>query len=158
MIALIVAMDRNGLIGKDNELPWHFPEDLDYFKRVTKHKKVLMGRKTYESIVDKLGKALPLRENIVLTRQRLKLEDAYVINDLPAYLRKVPEEDTLFVIGGRMVYEASLPFADRLYITHIDGAYEGDTYFPTVDFSKFEIVQKEKRPPLTFVVYERKDR
>jgi len=158
MIALIVAMDKNGLIGKNNELPWHYSKDLAYFKKTTKHKKVLMGRKTYDSIVEKLGKALPMRENIVLTRQPLKLKDAYVIHDLPSYLRKIPEEETLFVIGGRTVYEASLPYADRLYITHIDDVFEGDTYFPKVDFSKYRVVRKEENPPLTFAVYERKAR
>ncbi len=158
MIALIAAMDENNTIGKGNDLPWHYPEDLAYFKRKTLGKKVLMGRKTYESILMKLGRPLPKRENIVLSRTLPEKEGIRVIRDLPSYLERFPKEETLFVIGGRSVYEAALPFADRLYITHIAAGHEGDVTFPAYDKEAFETIKSEKKGPLTFAVYERKRR
>ncbi len=158
MIAIIAAMDRNRLIGRNNALPWHFSEDLRYFKRTTKNHKVLMGRKTYESIVDKLGGPLPKRENYVLSRSANGFEGAHVVRDLDAFLTSFPPEERLFVIGGRSVYEAALPYADELYITHIDDTFTGDSYFPDVDLSAYRVRHEESKPPLLFRVYERKER
>ncbi len=156
MIALIVAMDENNTIGKENDLPWHYPEDLAYFKRTTRGHKVLMGRKTYESIVEKLGRPLPQRENIVLSRTLPQTEGIRVIRDLSSYLEGFPEEETLFVIGGKSVYAAALPYADKLYVTHIAASHEGDVTFPAYDKADFETLSKEKKGPLTFAVYARK--
>ena len=156
MIALIVAMDKKGLIGKDNALPWHFPKDLKHFKQKTLNHTVVMGRKTYESIVASLGKPLPNRDNIVLTTQKRTFKGARVIHDLESYLKTIPKDHRLFIIGGRKVYEAALPHADVLYITHVDGEYEGDTFFPEVDYSQYRLVNKVEDPPLTFATYLRK--
>ncbi len=156
MVALIVAMDKQQTIGKNNALPWHFKEDLQYFKQKTLHKTVLMGRKTYESIVDKLGKPLPKRDNIVLTRQSKSFEGARVIHNIKAYLETIPNDMEVFIIGGKEVYEQSLPFVDVLYITHINDVYDGDTTFPEIDFQHYQLVKKEEKPPLTFAVYVRK--
>lgn len=132
-IALMVAAARNGVIGKNNRLPWHLPEDLRYFKRTTMGKPVIMGRKTYASI----GRPLPGRANIVISRQ-LALE-------LPAEVERVhsPEQaiecarqyclrngvDEIMVIGGAEVYRQFLPLAERLYLTRVDADVEGDAFF-----------------------------
>ncbi len=158
MIALIAAMDANNIIGRGNDLPWHYPEDLAYFKRMTLGKKVLMGRRTYESIEKKLGGPLPKRENIVLSRSLPEQEGIVVIRDLPSYLARFPKDETLFVIGGKSVYAAALPYADRLYITHIDAEHEGDVTFPSYDRDDFTLVNREQKGPLTFAVYARKER
>lgn len=152
MIALVVAVDQDGVIGKDGKLPWYFPEDLKYFKSITQGHSVLMGRKTYESILAQLGRPLPKRHHVVLSTT---LVDARVevISDLTAYLGRV--QGDLYVIGGASVYAQTLPFADRLYITHIDQSFQGDTYFPDWDPQQFELTQKSESGPLTFAVYER---
>jgi len=155
MIALIVAFDEKKLIGKDGTLPWYFKEDLAYFKRITEHHKVVMGRVTYESILKSLKKPLPNRENIVVSRQRLNSDGITVVNDLEAYLKTVNPDEKVFVIGGSMIYKIALPFADRLYITHVKGIYHGDTYFPEYDVKSFKCIKKEETESLTFAVYER---
>lgn len=156
MIALIVAMDKQGLIGKENALPWHYPEDLKYFKRQTLNHTVVMGRKTYESIIQVLNKPLPNRDNIVLTTQEKSFKGARVIHDLQAFLETIPADKTVFIIGGRSVYQAALPFVDRLYITHINQTFEGDMYFPSYDHAAFQVVKEDVVGDLTFSVYERK--
>ncbi len=156
MIALMVAMDKNRVIGHKGSLPWHYKEDLQYFKEKTLNHPVIMGRKTYESILRSLGKPLPKRENIVLTRQDKTFKGARVIHDLPAYLETIPKEMTVFVIGGAEVFELALPYADRLYITHIDKAFEGDTYFPDVDLTGYNLIESQVKGDLRFAVYQRK--
>lgn len=155
MIALIVAFDEKKLIGKDGTLPWYFKEDLIYFKKITEHHKVVMGRVTYESILKSLKKPLPNRENIVVSRQRLNPDGITVVNDLEAYLKTVDQDEKVFIIGGSMIYKIALPFADRLYITHVKGTYHGDTYFPEYDEKNFKCIKKEETESLTFAVYER---
>lgn len=155
MIAAIVAMDKHGLIGREGELPWHYKEDLAYFKQTTLNHTVLMGRVTYESIVKQLGKALPHRSNVVLSHTLTSLPDAQVIHDLPSYLSRVPKEMTVFIIGGAQLYEQSLSLCDRLYITHIDEDYKGDTYFPAIEWSQWQCLNKRTEGSLTFAVYER---
>lgn len=130
-IAMIAAMAENRVIGKDNTMPWHLPADLKHFKQVTMGKPVIMGRKTYESI----GRALPGRTNIVVSRQAgYDLDDAVVVDSTDAamtYIRTaLSETDEVMVIGGGTIYEAFLPEAQRLYLTFIDAEIEGDTYFP----------------------------
>ncbi len=155
MIAAIVAMDRQGLIGNKGALPWHYKEDLSYFKETTLNHTVLMGRLTYESIVKQLGKALPKRTNVVVSNTLKALPDANVVHDLKAYLNNVPKNATLFVIGGAQIYQQSLAYCDRLYITHIEAIHEGDTYFPALDWSMWKCLNKKTQGPLTFAVYER---
>jgi len=157
VIAAIVAMDRTSLIGRRGALPWHYPEDLAYFKRITLNQTVLMGRKTYESIVKQLGKALPQRRNIVLSTTLKDTDGVEVIQKLDEFLASHPKTSTLFIIGGAKVYQAALPYCDRLYITHIEEIYEGDTYFPTIDWAEWHIIEKKTQGVLTFAVYERKN-
>lgn len=154
MINIIVAVSKNNVIGKNNDIPWYYPEDLKYFKKVTIGKKVLMGAKTFASIINRLGRPLPGRENYVVTRnQNFSYPNVTVINDLEKFIKSVA--DDVFVIGGSSIYEQTLPFADRLYITFIDEEYEGDTYLPKIDFQKFHLIEKKTRGKLSFCIYQR---
>ena len=129
-ISLILAMGRNRAIGRDNQLPWHLPADLAHFKATTLGKPILMGRKTWESI----GKALPGRLNIVLTRQAGYLaEGATVVSSIDDAISVCGSADELMVIGGAGVYQAVLPSAQKIYLTLVDQDFEGDTFFPELD-------------------------
>lgn len=153
MISMIFAIDPTGLIGKDNDLPWNYPEDLQYFKYVTLNKTVLMGVTTFESIVSRLNKPLPNRKSIVASLNDYSYPGVEVINDLESFL-KTPHEEEIFVIGGKTIYEIAFPYADRLYITHIKKVYEGDTYLD-LDLSDFHLVKSDDNKELTFSIYER---
>ncbi|MGX1901183.1 dihydrofolate reductase [Thermolongibacillus altinsuensis] len=163
MISIIVAMDRQRLIGKNNALPWHLPADLAYFKQVTMGHAIVMGRKTFESI----GRALPGRKNIVLTRKKdFQCEQCTVIHSIDD-IKKIEEEEKeeIFIIGGAQLFQETLPFADRLYITYIDAVFEGDTFFPPFNEDEWRLIsrkkgiQDEKNPyRYEFHVYERKTR
>lgn len=140
MITLIAAHDKNLLIGNENKLPWHIPEDLKHFKRITKHKNVVMGRKTFESIILYLGKPLPDRHTIVLTRDSdFSYEGVEVFNDINLLLKKYLSED-IYVAGGEQIYNLFLEHAHFILSTEVDNEYLGDTYFPNYreDFEKFD--------------------
>lgn len=156
MLSLIVAYDQNRVIGLNGKMPWHFKEDLAYFKQVTEHHTVLMGRKTYESILAYNQAPLQNRKHIVASRT-LKDDRVEVIDDVLAYVTQQSEEE-IFVIGGAEIYEKTLPFADRLYITHIDKSYQGDTYFPAWNVDDFKLISERTVDILRFAVYERKTR
>ena len=160
MISYIVAMDKNRVIGKDNQLPWHLPADLKFFKKVTMGHPIVMGRKTHESI----GKPLPGRENIILTRnQTYKSEGCSVIHSVEELNRLVEEKnEEVFVIGGAELFKATFAHVDRLYITKIEHEFEGDTYFPDFKESDWKIISQEKgikdeKNPYdySFIIYER---
>lgn len=154
MISLIFAMDKNNLIGKGNDLPWYYPDDLKYFKEVTMNKTVVMGSKTFKSIYDRIGKPLPNRNNVVVTRNsNLSIDNVLVVNDIFKYLEEQKEE--VFVIGGKQIYELTLDKADRLYITHINKAYDGDVYFPEIPYEKYTKIKSVISGDLEFAVYER---
>lgn len=161
MISFIVAMDENRTIGKENQLPWHLPEDLKFFKKVTMGHPIAMGRKTHESI----GRVLPGRENIVITRQEGYLSDGctvyYSVDDFVKYSKEVNDE--VFVIGGAEIFREAFPYADCLYLTLIHETFVGDTYFPEFDLSQWELTACEKGPrneknpyDYEFRVYKRK--
>ncbi|WP_374193947.1 dihydrofolate reductase [Alkalihalobacillus sp. BA299] len=161
LISFLVAMDKNRVIGKDNDLPWRLPADLAYFKKVTMGHPIVMGRKTYESI----GRPLPGRENIIITRnQNYSAEGCTVLHSLDD-VKKVIDDSTkeVFIIGGAEIFKEAFPIADKLYITHIDEAFEGDTYFPAFSDQEWKEVSREKgvkdeKNPYDyyFSVYERK--
>lgn len=155
MIHLVFAMDPNGLIGSDNRLPWHYPKDLRHFKKITEGHIVLMGRKTFESIIKRNKKPLPNRHSVVATKHDFSYDhpDVTIINDVQTYLKSHRKED-LYVIGGRSIYHQSLPFADRLHVTHIHQTHEGDIYLD-IDFDDFELKKEEKKEDMTFAVYDR---
>lgn len=159
MISLLVAMDENRLIGKDNQLPWHLPNDLQYFKQVTMGHPIVMGRKTFESI----GRPLPGRENIVITRNHdYQAEGCRVIHQL-SEVKAFPKEEEVFVIGGAQIFEEILPEADRLYITEIHASFSGDTHFPEIKEEDWEEisstpgkVDEKNHYPHDFIILQRK--
>lgn len=128
--SLIVARAANGIIGRDNGMPWHLPADLAHFKRTTMGRPVIMGRRTWESI----GRPLPGRRNVVVTRRAgYQAAGAQVVGSLEAAWRAVADSDEVFVIGGGELYAQALPLADRVYLTEIGETIEGDTRFPDLD-------------------------
>lgn len=138
--SLIWAMDENQLIGKNNALPWHLPADMQWFRQQTMGKPILMGRKTFESI----GKPLPGRENIVLTRQAgLTIKGCHVVNTLTEAQTILPDAAEIMVIGGAEIYAQALPIAKRLYYTQIHHAFEGDAWFPELDLQQWHMIHEE---------------
>lgn len=157
MISIIAAIAKNGIIGKDNDLPWDLKEDMKRFKKITLGKPVIMGRKTFESI----GKPLPKRENIVLTRKKeLKFPGCKTFNSIEKVLQFVKDYPEAMVIGGASIYKQFLPFAKKMYLTIIDKEFKGDTYFPTYNKNNWkEIERKEinkKSPNLIFITLKKK--
>lgn len=159
MISLIFAIDKNNLIGKGNDLPWHYPQDLKYFKEKTLNKKVLMGENTFYSIFSRINKPLPKRENIVATLNKdFHYDGVKVVYDLIDYLKNNNDLEEIFIIGGKTIYSIALPYADRLYITHINKEYDGDVYFPKIDYDKYNKIFSKIDGELEFAIYERKER
>lgn len=160
MISIIVAIAHKDVIGGGNALLWHISEDLRRFKSITTGHPVVMGRKTYES----LGRALPNRVNVVVTRQRdFEAAGCSVVGSLQEATALFANEQEVFIIGGGEIYAQAMQIADRLYITDIDATYQGDTYFPQWDKSKWMLVSSEHYEkgerfdkPFTFNNYERK--
>ena len=137
-LILIVAMSKNSVIGINGDLPWHLTEDLKRFKLLTINNFVLMGRKTFESILNRLGKPLPDRTNIILTRDKIakkierKFNQVFVFNDLDSIFSwaKSKNIEKIFVAGGSEIYELIFPYADELNVTHLNLYFEGDAFFP----------------------------
>jgi dihydrofolate reductase len=160
-ISLIVAMAQNGVIGRGNALPWHLPEDLKRFKALTMGKPVLMGRKTFESI----GRPLPGRDNIVLTRDAdWRADGVTVVRSVEQALRKAGDSAEIVAIGGAEVYRLLMPFARCIYLTHVHADIPGDTYFPGFDPTQWVDAECTTRSAdekhayaLTFVTLERKN-
>jgi len=126
-VSLIVALDKNGLIGAGNQLPWHAPADLKHFKTITMGKPVVMGRKTCESI----ARPLPGRRNIVLTRNTVFIRDGFeVYHDLESCLHVLAGTDEVMIIGGAEIYRLCWRRADRIHATLVEGDFSGDTWFP----------------------------
>ena len=139
-LSLIVAYANHRVIGIENRLPWHLPEDLRYFKATTSGHTIIMGRKTYESI----GRPLPNRRNIVLTRQsNWQALGCEVFTDIPSALAACHDEQEVFVIGGAELYRQALPYAARVYATEIDLEIEGDATFPELPKNEFTEAQRQ---------------
>jgi dihydrofolate reductase len=145
----IVAMSANRVIGREGKLPWHYPEDLKFFKRTTFGHPILMGRATFDSI----GRPLPGRQNIVLSRTMAPREGVTVIREISELTQVCGEAETIFVIGGARVFEELLPQCDGLYLTYITKDYEGDVLLPPFEhlFTLKEI--REKTEDLEFRYY-----
>ena len=182
-VTLIAAVAENGVIGKDGAMPWHYPEDLAHFKDVTMDHPVILGRVTFESIVDRLDGPLPGRTNVVLTSDpdRVDTSDpgvvvATTVEDALERARSAHDEvasddstahagasgdgqndctPEVFVAGGASVYEQFLPVADRMVLTEIHESYDGDTVFPEWDESEWREVERESHDELSFVTYSR---
>ncbi|MFA6227333.1 MAG: dihydrofolate reductase [Candidatus Paceibacterota bacterium] len=144
MISIIVAIAKNGVIGKGDDLPWKLSDDLKHFAKVTKGHTVIMGRKTYESIVKRLGHALPNRRNIVVTSQvDFKAPSCMVVRSVKEALSKLPLEDEAFVTGGGEIYRQFLPLANKLYITEVDVECDGDVFFPPYSKDGWKLISSE---------------
>ena len=167
-ISLIAAVAENGVIGRNNpngepELPWHLPDDFAFFKRKTSHHPIIMGRKS----LDSLGKPLPNRTNIVITRNtNFKADGVTVVHTLDDAIIEAQQAeratDEIFIIGGAEIYKMALPMATTLHLTEIHRAYEGDAYFPTFDKREWQEVSRRPHPAderhatsFDFVEYER---
>jgi len=159
LISLIVAMAHNGVIGRNNTLPWRLPEDLKRFKAITLGKPILMGRKTFESI----GKPLPGRTNLVLTRDRdWRAAGVVVVHSVDEAIERALGAAELMTIGGAEVYRLLMPVAQRIYLTHVQADVPGDTYFPDFDPTQWVDAQRTTHPAdeknvyaMTFVMLER---
>jgi dihydrofolate reductase len=146
MIGIVVAYAKNRVIGVNNDLPWYIPEDLRHFKEITSGHAVIMGRKTFESIVGRLGKPLPNRRNIVITSNSSKVYDgAFAAPSLEKALAMIKDENA-YIIGGASVFEASLKMriVDKIYATEIDAVPTGDVFFPEFDMAEWREVSRQK--------------
>lgn len=143
MLSIIVAVAKNNVIGKDNKLIWHLPEDLRRFKRLTTNHNIIMGRKTFES----LGRVLPNRKHIVLCNDaelNVNDENVNIIDDVSKLDEYINSNEENFVIGGASIYKLLLPKTEKLYITKINQEFEGDVYFPEIKADEWKIIEREK--------------
>jgi dihydrofolate reductase len=160
-VVLVAAVARNGVIGRDNAVPWRIPEDMERFRQVTMGHPVVMGRKTWDSLPDRF-RPLPGRRNVVVTRSS-EWASAGVerAGSFEQALRVLEHEPEVFVIGGAEIYANALPLADELVITEVDADIAGDTYFPEFDRDEFEETSREPRvstdgTAFAFVTYARR--
>ena len=143
MLSIIVAISENNVIGKDNKLLWHLPEDLKRFKKLTTGHTIIMGRKTFES----LGGILPDRTHIVLTRDinyNIDSDFVKVIHDITDLEKYINDDEEHFVIGGAIVYNQLIKMAKKMYVTKIHKTFEGDAYFPKINEEEWEVIEREK--------------
>ncbi|HOO51847.1 MAG TPA: dihydrofolate reductase [Alphaproteobacteria bacterium] len=147
MISLIVAMAENRTIGKGNDLPWHIPEDLKFFKTTTTGKPVIMGRKTFDSILSRIGKPLPGRPHYIISRSAVTYEGVTGCSSLEEAIEKVraehPNAETI-IMGGASIYEQAIPLIDRMYLTIIHGDVDGDAHFPEVNPENWKLTDKRE--------------
>ena len=154
MIKMIWAMDENHLIGKGNLLPWHYLKDLEYFKKMTSSGSVLMGDLTYQSLKTYYKKKpLPFKNIYVANLEEVHYKDAIRVSDLHQFLKTIAED--LMVIGGKTIYQLALPYADKLYITYVLKAHQGDVYFPKFDLNQFKLTWYKTDEQLIFSEYTR---
>ena len=159
MLSLIAAIAKNRVIGDENKLPWHFSADLKHFRRITMGKPIIMGRKTFES----LKGPLPGRSNIIISRNKnYKREGCTVFPSSEEALHALKSVEEIMIIGGASLYNQLLPIANRLYLTLIHKDFEGDTFFPIIDFNQWREVERKNFPidsdlgfSFSFAVYER---
>ena len=157
-ISIIVAVAKNGVIGQNNTLPWHLPEDLKRFRALTTGHHIIMGRKTYES----LGRLLPGRTTVIVTRnQDYQLEGAMVAHSLEAAITLCQNDNEAFLIGGAELYQAGIKLANKLYLTEIDLDIAGDAFFPEFDLSEWQEISREAHTSVqgfgfSYITYVRK--
>ncbi len=143
MLSTIVAIANNNVIGKDNKLIWHLPEDLKRFKQITTGKNIIMGRKTFES----LGRVLPNRKHIILCNDMemdIDNENVEILDDISKLDKYINSDEENFVIGGATIYKLLMPYVNKLYITKINEDFVGDVYFPEIKEEEWKEISKEK--------------
>jgi len=158
IVAIIVAIGENNAIGKNNQLLWHMPKDLKHFKDVTSGRTIIMGRKTFDSV----GKPLPRRRNIVVTRQDITIPGCEVVKSIEDGLALCKGEDEVFIGGGAEIYQLAMHLTDRMYLTIIHQNFDADTFFPEIDYKQWKETAREdyqpdeKNPyPYSFITLER---
>jgi dihydrofolate reductase len=140
-LSIVVAMDENNLIGNKNKIPWHIPGELKRFREITMGKPIVMGRKTHESI----GRVLDGRQNIVLSSNlSYKRDGVTVYHNFSDIINNLSGHNEVMIIGGSEIYKIALPYTSKLYITHINEQYSGDTWFPEIDYSQWKIINNQK--------------
>ena len=142
-VSIVVAISENHVIGKDNKLLWHLPKDLKHFKDITMGHTVIMGRKTYDSV----GRPLPKRRNIIITRQAITIEGCEIVSSIEAALGLCKDENEVFIVGGAEIYKQVLHQTDRIYLTVVHQIFEGDSYFPAIDKHIWKEVLREDFEP-----------
>ena len=162
MLSIIVAKAKNNIIGKDNALIWHLPDDLKRFKRLTTGHTIIMGRKTFES----LGRVLPNRHHIILcndAQMNIDNENVEILEDISMLDKYVKDSEEHFVIGGATMYRLLMPMCTKMYITEIDKEFEGDVSFPEINLNEWKVVEREQGPEdeensfnYEYVTYEKK--
>ncbi|WP_047981877.1 DfrD/DfrG/DfrK family trimethoprim-resistant dihydrofolate reductase [Ornithinibacillus contaminans] len=160
-VSLIVAMDENGVIGKKNDIPWRIPKDWEYVKKTTKGHPIILGRRNLESI----GRALSKRRNIVLTRDKgFTFNGCEIAHSTEAVFELCKNEEEIFIFGGEQIYNLFLPYTNKMYITKIHHKFEGDTFFPDVNYDEWNevsikkgIMDDENPYNYYFHIYERKN-
>ena len=151
IVTIVVAIAENHAIGKDNKLLWHLPKDLKHFKEITSGGTVIMGRKTYDSV----GKPLPNRRNIIITRQQIEIAGCEVVNSLQAALDLCRDHKEVFIVGGAEIYKQAMPLTDRIYLTIVHENFEADTYFPEISKDIWKETERtdheaDEKNPLSF--------
>jgi dihydrofolate reductase len=143
IVSIVVAISENHAIGKDNKLLWYLPNDLKHFKEITSGHTVIMGRKTYESV----GKPLPNRHNIIITRQAITIEGCEVVNSIEAALALCKTEPEVFIVGGAEIYKQAMHLTDRIYLTIVHKEFEGDSFFPEINKQDWRQTAREDHEP-----------
>lgn len=156
LISLVVAAAENNIIGRDNAMIWHIPEDFKHFKAVTMGKPCIMGRKTFVSILEQLGKPLPGRVNIIVSRKNYQHAGALTCKDLEEAIEQAVKTGTeeICIIGGAQIYEQSIPLADRIYLTRVHQSPEGDASFPALG-NEWKEESRDARDGFSFLTYTR---
>jgi len=158
-INIVVAIAANNAIGKNNKLLWHLPKDLKHFKQLTTGHTVIMGRKTFDSV----GKPLPNRRNIVVTRQNIQIEGCEVVNSLDAALESAKGEAEVDIVGGAEIYRQAMPLTNFIYLTIVHQDFEADTFFPEIDKNQWQEIDREDHQtdekhafPFSFITLKRR--
>jgi dihydrofolate reductase len=159
IVSIVVAISENYAIGKDNQLLWRLPNDLKHFKEITTGHTIIMGRKTYESV----GKPLPNRRNIIITRQNIDIEGCEVVSSIDASLALCAAEPEVFIVGGAEIYKQALKLTDRIYLTIVHQNFDGDSHFPEIPANEWkETARKDHEPdikntiPYSFITFDRR--
>ena len=145
MLSIIVAKAKNNIIGKNNQLIWHLPDDMKRFKNITENHVIIMGRKTFESI----GRVLPNRKHIVMTHNsglRIDDENVEIVKDVMDLKEYVNSDEECFVIGGATIYNLLMPYVEKLYVTELDKDFEGDAFFPKIKEEDWKEIERVEGP------------
>ena len=143
IVSIVVAISENNAIGKNNQLLWYLPADLKHFKNITTGHTVIMGRKTYDSV----GKPLPNRRNIIITRQDITIEGCEVVKSIEDALALCTAEEEAFIVGGAEIYRQSIHLTDRIYLTIVHQKFDADSFFPEINYTEWKETEHEDHQP-----------